>query len=112
MEVDSGSALLIISKETFRWICAVKGNRRLEPLPIQLMDFQGLHVPVTGMGTFQVDYQKSSAPLRLVVVEGHCTNLLGLGWFEPLAITVLGIHQVDQLNAEAIYQESPSAFNY
>ena len=32
IEVDPGSALSIISRETFHWICAV--NRCLEPLPV------------------------------------------------------------------------------
>ena len=111
MEVDLGSVLLIISKGTFHHVCAVKGNWCFKPLPVQLTDCQGWCVPVAGMGTFQVDYQNFSGPLQLVVVEGHCTNQLGLDWFEPLGITMLGIHQADQLNAEAIYQEFPNVFD-
>ena len=55
--------------------------------------------------------QMFSSSLQLVVVEGHRANLLGLDWFEPLGITVLGIHQVDQIKAEAIFKEFPSVFD-
>ncbi|XP_060126555.1 uncharacterized protein K02A2.6-like [Zootoca vivipara] len=111
MEVDSGSALSVISAETYHHICQKGGAPCLKPFEVILTDFQGKHVPIQGIGTFTVQFKHFSGPLQLVVVEGHHTSLLGLNWFDALGIHITGVQHISQSSYEAICDEFAAVFD-
>ncbi|XP_054830333.1 uncharacterized protein K02A2.6-like [Eublepharis macularius] len=111
MEVDSGSALSIISKDLFDRVCTGGRSKRLEPSDLILTDFQGRRVPVAGVGLVKVSYKQFQGPLHVVVVKGRLTSLLGLDWFEALGIHVTGVQQVSQSGIRAVCEEFPGVFD-
>ena len=110
MEIDSGSAFSIISRETLLMIPR-RASTRLKPLGVRLTDFQGKRVPVAGVGTFSVSFKNRQARLPLVVVEGPRTSLLGLDWFQSLGITVEGINRIQETSLENVCQAFPEVFD-
>nr|XP_028571635.1 uncharacterized protein K02A2.6-like [Podarcis muralis] len=111
MEVDSGSALSVISAETYHHICQKGGAPCLQPFEVILTDFQGKQVPIQGIGTFTVQFKHFSGPLQLVVVKGHHTSLLGLNWFDALGIHITGVQHIGQSSYEAICDEFAAVFD-
>lgn len=99
MEVDSGSAMSIVSRSTIlkHWLQSSH--------PVHLRDSQGNSIPVVGIGRFQVAFKNFKGPLRLVVVEGPRTSLLGLDWF------ALGINSISNPDAESLEKDFADMFN-
>lgn len=61
---------------------------------MMLRDFQHNPVPALGIGSFNVVYKDFQGPLRLLVVKGHRTSLLGTDWFPALGIALTGVHHM------------------
>ncbi|KRX76050.1 Uncharacterized protein T06_13684 [Trichinella sp. T6] len=59
---------------------------RLQPITLKLATFQRELVKVKGSCSVNVQYGNIHRILTLIVAKGHCPNLLGLNWFEPLGI--------------------------
>ena len=110
MELDTGSAVSIISAETLRRICP-RGGPKLQKPRYTLIDFQRKAVPILGQGKFKVRYGKFNGKLDLLVVKGRCTSLLGLAWFEPLGIGIQGVNTTAVMDLNAICGEFPSVFD-
>ncbi|XP_003378313.1 conserved hypothetical protein [Trichinella spiralis] len=51
-------------------------------------------VKVKGSCPVNVQYGNIHRTLTLIVAKGHCPNLLGLNWFEPLGIHLSGVHHM------------------
>ncbi|XP_054828347.1 uncharacterized protein K02A2.6-like [Eublepharis macularius] len=111
MEVDSGSALSIISSHTLELIRRKSSTPHLEAADMVLKDFQGRRVPIMGIGTFQIRYKDFIGPLRLVVVQGHQPSLLGLDWFRPLGIQIAGVQRLHHDEVASVCREFPAVFD-
>ncbi|KRY10622.1 LanC-like protein 2 [Trichinella patagoniensis] len=55
---------------------------------------RGELVKVKGSYSVNVQYGNIHRILTLIVAKGHCPNLLGLNWFEPLGIHLSGVHHL------------------
>ncbi|KAM3851012.1 fibrocystin [Vipera latastei] len=98
----------IISIRTFQHICN-HSNRwvKLRPSNILLTDFQKSRMLVNGEATLLVNFKGFAGPLDVVVVEGQCTSLIGLNWFDTLGIQVTGIHRTQMANWSSVCQDYP-----
>ncbi|KAL1236269.1 Uncharacterized protein TPS_07687 [Trichinella pseudospiralis] len=93
MEIDTGSEYTVLFEYVFRKLS--QGIKiRLEPITVKLATFQGELVKVKGSCSVNVQYGNIHRTLALIVAKGHCPNLLGLNWFEPLGIHLSGVHRL------------------
>ncbi|KRY60377.1 Transposon Ty3-G Gag-Pol polyprotein [Trichinella britovi] len=93
MEIDTGSEYTILSECVFRKLS--QGRKiRLQPITLKLATSQGELVKVKGSCSVNVQYGNIHRTLTLIVAKGHCPNLLGLNWFEPLGIHLSGVHHL------------------
>ncbi|KHJ39882.1 hypothetical protein D918_10081 [Trichuris suis] len=93
-EVDSGSALTLISEKTF---CKLWKGRLPELRKSELEVKTWSRKPVTVLGSFQADvqYRQTKCTLELYVTRNGGRPLLGRSWFRPLNISLrLPTHQV------------------
>ncbi|KAK9406038.1 hypothetical protein NXF25_004812 [Crotalus adamanteus] len=112
MELDTGSALSIISMQTFRKICSGSGTQaKLRPSDIVLTDFQNSRVCVKGEATLNVQYKDFEGPLDIIVVGGERTSLIGLDWFEALGIHVTGLNSLQTLDLQEVCKEFADVFS-
>ncbi|KRX51725.1 Uncharacterized protein T09_7692 [Trichinella sp. T9] len=93
IEIDTGSEYTILSECVFRKLSQER-KIRLEPITLKLATFQGELVKVKGSCSVNVQYGNIHRTLTLIVAKGHCPNLLGLNWFEPLGIHLSGVHHL------------------
>ncbi|XP_015680545.1 uncharacterized protein K02A2.6-like, partial [Protobothrops mucrosquamatus] len=113
MELDTGSALSIISQGTFNHTCSRSGKRvKLKPSNLLLTDFQNSRVAVKGEATLKVQFKEFEGPLDVIVVEGHRTSLIGLDWFDALGIHVTGIHRTQAADLSLVCQEFADVFSH
>jgi hypothetical protein len=94
MEIDTGAAVSIISKQTFEKF--FKG-RPLDEHQAKLRTYTGEPVPVLGSLTVKVQYHDQSACLPLFVVDGVGPNLLGRSWLKQLKLDWSEVHHVTML---------------
>ncbi|KRY52595.1 Transposon Tf2-9 polyprotein [Trichinella britovi] len=88
LEVDSGSDVTIISKQTFEYLRNNNKKLKLAPMTLSLVSFLGKQVKLMGSCFVNVDYSTIHTRLRIFVAKGNCPNLLGLEWFKPLDIRI------------------------
>nr|XP_056721023.1 uncharacterized protein K02A2.6-like [Euleptes europaea] len=106
MEVDSGSALSIISMDTYRDLGRRSASLpELRPSSVTIWDYQRRRVPVRGEARVPVQFQARSGRLRLIVVEGPRASLLGLDWFPALGLHIGGIHHISQAALDDVWAE-------
>nr|XP_056704934.1 uncharacterized protein K02A2.6-like [Euleptes europaea] len=106
MEVDSGSALSIISLDTYRDLARrATSLPELPPSGVTIWDYQRCRVPVRGEARMPILFQDRSGLLRLIVVEGPRASLLGLDWFLALGLHIGGIHRISQTALNDIWSE-------
>ncbi|KRZ14128.1 Transposon Tf2-8 polyprotein [Trichinella zimbabwensis] len=99
MEIYTGSEFTILSEYVFRKLS--QGRKiRLEPITLKLATFQGELVKVKGSCSVNVQYGNIHRTLTLIVAKGHCPNLLGLNWFEPLGIHLSGVHHLTSIHPQ------------
>ncbi|XP_015266366.1 PREDICTED: uncharacterized protein K02A2.6-like [Gekko japonicus] len=65
---------------------------------------------VGGRDSFTVEFKGKSAVLSCLIAEGNRTNLLGLDWFDPLGIAVVGVNTVVENKWAVLYSEFPEVF--
>lgn len=92
-QVDSGAVCTVISESTYISL----GNCRpaLVPAEIQLQTWSKQNLSVLGQAKISVGYKRRVRRLRVHVVRGGVTNLLGRDWFQPLGIALVGINQIE-----------------
>ena len=78
MEIDTGSALTIVSQETFSQLWSHEHTPRLTKTSIRLRTYSGEELEVVGRAVVGVRYGGGSMEkLGLVVVRGKGPSLLG-----------------------------------
>ncbi|XP_058049000.1 uncharacterized protein K02A2.6-like, partial [Ahaetulla prasina] len=93
LEVDTGSAITIMSWDTFVKALPHIAKRKLQKQRLRVQDYQGNRIPVRGTTTVRVEYGQHKKTLPITLVEGTLPSLLGLDWFRALGMGVTGIHR-------------------
>ena len=79
MEIDTGSALTLISQETFRRLWPQGESPKLDSTPIRLRTYSGEELEVVGRARVRVRYRgQEGEELGLVVRVRVCS--VGIGW--------------------------------
>ena len=79
MELDTGSAVLVISKSEFK---AQFGDLPLESTSVTLKTYSGEKVVPLGVFEVEDDYEGQTANLNFYVVEKGGPALFGLDWLQ------------------------------
>lgn len=110
-EVDSGSNYTIISTRTFNSIWSdIKPF--IHGCQLQLVDFQHNAIPIIGVVDTHIIYNGTKIDdLPLVIVNGQRTNVLGCNWFDPLGITLQGVHHVTNLTCSDVVKQFMHLFS-
>lgn len=111
MEMDTRSSLTIVSWATIRKAVLGIVKKDLNPQRIHLRDNQGNRIPVIVIGTFQVNFKKFSAPLKITVVGGALPSRLSLDWFEALGMEVTEINAIHNDSVDELIREFEDVFN-
>uniref|UniRef100_A0A670HPH4 Gypsy retrotransposon integrase-like protein 1 n=1 Tax=Podarcis muralis TaxID=64176 RepID=A0A670HPH4_PODMU len=111
MEIDTGSALSIVSWSTIKRLVPRVSKRQLDSHRVHLRDYQGNDIPVVGVGWFRIAFKDFSGLLRLVVVEGQRPSLLGLDWFDALSLEVTGINCISNAETEGLVKDFAEVFD-
>ena len=82
MEVDTGAAFLVISKNTYHQ--ELSSTLPLQHNPVKLKTYSGESLPVFGSINIEVSYDKQQKPLSLLVVGLNGPSLLGRNWLSEL----------------------------
>lgn len=92
MEVDSGSVCSIVNLRTMRKLGISK--KALRPCTRGVRTYTQQPVSLVGEVEVQVKYSGREAQLPLLVTKGAGISILGRDWFQPLGISVEGLHQL------------------
>ena len=90
MEIDTGSAVTLISNNIFSKFFKEK---KLDKTNAKLRTHTGEDVNVLGTTAVQVKYNDELFNLPLIVVGGQGLSLLGRDWLEQLRMTFLQVNQ-------------------
>ncbi|XP_060119763.1 uncharacterized protein K02A2.6-like [Heteronotia binoei] len=110
-ELDSScKSISIISEETLKKLCP---HRRLQTRPADfvLRDFQKNPVHIVGWARVHVERRGFRGPLDILVVKRQLTTLLGLAWFNPLGIQLVGVDHLQASNFDGVCREFPEVFD-
>ncbi|ETW98460.1 MAG: hypothetical protein ETSY2_42800 [Candidatus Entotheonella gemina] len=96
MEIDTGSALTLISEATYSALWPKGNSPRLEPTPVRLRTYSGEELRVVGRAVVRVRCGEQVEDLGLVVVGGGGPSLLGRDWLGRLRLDWRGIHKITE----------------
>ena len=100
MELDTGAAVSLISKYTYRRLCSNKPLQ--ETTTPRLCTHSGEQLTVLGQLDVEVQYRTQQAPLPLFVVQGEGSSLLGRDWLQHLRLDCPSIFQVQSVEQSAV----------
>ena len=86
MEIDTGSALTLISQATFSKLWPGRNAPHLESTSVRLRTYSGEELRVVGRAVVRVRCGGQVEDLGLVVVEGSGPSLLGRDWLGRLRL--------------------------
>ncbi|CAH3019735.1 unnamed protein product [Porites evermanni] len=89
MEVDTGAAPTIISKETFKEINqghSAKKKREMKPAHVKLRTYKGELIKVLGTVDVVLQYEGQKNELSTLVVEGPGPSLLARDWLKEVKL--------------------------
>ncbi|XP_058038753.1 uncharacterized protein K02A2.6-like [Ahaetulla prasina] len=110
LEVDTGSAITIMSWDTFVKALPHIAKCKLQKQRLRVQDYQGNRIPVRGTTTVWVEYGQHKKTLPITLVEGTLPSLLGLDWFRALGMGVTGIHRIGCDLQDALMEEFAEVF--
>ncbi|XP_046868537.1 uncharacterized protein K02A2.6-like [Drosophila willistoni] len=93
-EVDSGSDVTMMTLRTYDRIWPTNKPKVYNYDP-WFSDYQ--HNPIQILGVFDVSIHyngRNIDNLLVIVTKSGCSDLLGINWFDPLGISIKGIHSV------------------
>lgn len=95
MEVDTGSAVSCISKDTYERCFSA---RPIESFDLSLKFYDGSKIKPLGVIKPTVEYKDKTLALELFVIEGGTTTLLGRQWISELDIQIPTLHNCTEKN--------------
>uniref|UniRef100_A0A2H6MZN8 Peptidase A2 domain-containing protein n=1 Tax=Micrurus carvalhoi TaxID=3147026 RepID=A0A2H6MZN8_9SAUR len=105
MEVDTGSALSILSWKTLKDTVPGVRKKQLQPCQMTLKT-----IPVLRTGKFHIDFKQFQGQLPLVIINGDLPSLLGLDWFHALGLQITGINSIVNNNLPQLLEEFADIF--
>ena len=91
MELDTGPAYTIISKETWKRLFPMMD---LEEVDLPQVTCTGERLTVLGQAFVQVEYERQKFRLPLIVVDGQGPPLFGRNWLKKIQLNWMSIKQV------------------
>ncbi|XP_058020965.1 uncharacterized protein LOC131189120 isoform X1 [Ahaetulla prasina] len=110
LEVDTGSAITIMSWDTLAKSLPSVAKRHLQAQRLRVHDYQGNRIPVRGTTSVRVEYGPYKKTLPITIVEGTLPSLLGLDWFRALGMGVTGIYKSDCNLKDILFNEFEDVF--
>lgn len=108
MEVDSGAARSIISANKFQKLQVAK-RIKLEDCDTKLVTWTKEGLDVLRIASVPVKLKGREFQLPLLVVKNEGNTLLGWDWFQPLQVSITGLHSL-HVRREAILERYPDLF--
>ena len=116
MELDTGSAVLVISKQDYT---IHFGNKQLKNTNITLKTYSGENVVSLGVFEVKVEHEGQTAMLKLYVVEKGGPALFGRDWLQKIQLNwknIKCLHNVSSSiqsseNLDNILKRYPSVFH-
>ena len=94
MEVDTGAAVTLISKNTYEKSWPQDEAPQLQDAHLNLRTYTGEKLPILGSASVTVEYKGQREELRLLVVEGSGPSLLGRDWLGKLRLDWSELHSI------------------
>jgi len=108
-EVDSGAGRSLISLQTFNYLFTPGAKPELDTSNVVLTTWgESAVLRVVGRFNVCVTHKNITKSLSLLVTKEDGPNLLGRNWFQPLEISLEGVHQV--MNNPGTTSEDPPNF--
>ena len=108
MEIDTGSAVTLVSQATFSKLWPDRNSLRLEGTAVRLKMYSGQEFEVVGRAVVRVRCGGQVVEdLGLVVVGGGGPSLLGRDWLGSLRVDWRGVHE---LRSNHYSQSTPISF--
>ena len=101
MEIDTGSAVSIISESLFS---SVFKTANLQETETKLCTYSGEQLPVKGKFTCEVCYKGQTFTLPLIVLAGEGPTLLGRDWMQQISLDWPTIFQVNAVKDDPVQQ--------
>ncbi len=109
MEIDTGAARSVISETVYRQLW--KNPPPLQPSSAILRTYTGERVPILGTADLNVAYEKQSANVSVMIVEGKTPSLLGRDWLQHLKLDWGSIFRLDNSDLQDILRENSEVFS-
>ena len=106
MELDTGSAVSVISKKDYD---ALFNTVRLQKTGVLLKTYTGEKIPPVGKITVCVEYKEQKEKLDLYVVETGGPALFGRDWLSKLTLDWQCLRSVNQVGVQAATSSNTSA---
>ena len=99
MEIDTGSAVSIISDTVFSSVFELANLQETE---VKLCTYSGEQLPVKGKITCEVSYNGQSYTLPLIVLVGEGPTLLGRDWIQQIRLDWSTIFQIKAMKDDPL----------
>jgi len=108
MEVDTGSAVTLVSEHTFKskW-----PNTSLQSSSVKLKTYSNEQLRVVSQFEAKIKYSDQSARLPLIVVEGNGPSLFGRDWLLQFRLNWKQIHSVQKCDLTEVLNRHTHVFN-
>ena len=84
MELDTGAAISVINKVTYKTIIAQQPP--LKKSTVNLHIYSGEQLKILGELQVMVHHNDQTVPLLLIVLRGSGSNLFGRNWLEQIKL--------------------------
>ena len=108
MEIDTGSCNTLIGEDTYK---SLQIRPALKPSTIRLKTYTGDLIPVLGQFRTRVTYKgQTHGNLKVVVVQGSRTNLMGRDWLKIVKLDWKEVCAVDNVSVEGLKRKYADVF--
>ena len=112
MEIDTGASRSTVSESVYEEILS---HIPLKPAKITLKSYTGNILPILGEIDVCVNYLGKSFKLKLLVIKGQCTALLGRDWLEGVqldwkGVFNVGMNVITEMSLESVLKKYENVF--
>ncbi|XP_043216468.1 uncharacterized protein K02A2.6-like isoform X5 [Amphibalanus amphitrite] len=108
MEIDTGSGNTLIGEDTYK---SLRIRPRLKPSALRLRTYTGDVISVLGEFRTAVTYKgQKHANLKVVVVQGNRTSLLGRDWLKAVKLDWKEVCAVENVSVAALRRKYAEVF--
>ena len=108
MEIDTGSSNTLIGEDTYS---SLQVRPKLKPSSVKLKSYTGDVVPVLGEFRTSVAYKgQRHDRLKVIVIQGSKTNLLGRDWLNLIKLDWKEVHGIGNVSVEELKKKYSRVF--